>query len=63
MAQRRSKPPMASSFILRQFPPEADGKFDVVSEAEITQWRERLSQRFGIGEGRLRVVDDPVHAG
>ena len=40
-----------------QFPPEADGDFDVVSQAEIDTWREKLNERFGIGQGAVTDVD------
>lgn len=32
---------------------------DVVSPNEISAWREKLRVRFGIGEGKLRPLDDP----
>lgn len=40
-----------------QFPPEADGEFDVVSQEEIDSWREKLNERFGIGKGKLKSLD------
>ncbi len=40
-------------------PPEADGDFDVVSEREIAEWREKLNKRFGIGTGRLEAIEEP----
>lgn len=42
------------------FPPEADCEFDVVQVEEISAWRERLNERFGIGKGILVPVDDPA---
>ena len=39
------------------FPPEADGEFDVVSQEEISTWREKLNARFEIGQGKLRPLD------
>jgi hypothetical protein len=43
-----------------QFPPEADGEFDVVSTADIADWREKLSSRFGIGRGKLKSIEEPM---
>ncbi len=40
-------------------PLEADGDFDVVSEREIADWREKLNKRFGIGTGRLEAIEEP----
>jgi len=40
-----------------QFPPEADGDFDVVSQADMDTWREKLNERFGIGQGKLKLLD------
>lgn len=45
------------------FPPEADGEFDVVAEQKIAQWQEKLNARFGIGTGKLRVIEDHNTAG
>lgn len=45
-----------------RFPPEADGVFPVVPDAEIAEWRDRLNTEFGIGMGMLKVVDDPFVA-
>jgi hypothetical protein len=56
MAQKRSK---AVAGPAKRFPPEADGQFEVVPEAEIAAWREKLNARYGIGTGKLKVVDDP----
>lgn len=55
MAQRVKQPAMNGRG--EQFPPEADGEFDVVSEAEIAEWRAKLNDRFGIGKGKLRPLD------
>lgn len=41
------------------FSPEADVIFDVVPEAEIASWREKLNERYGIGTGRLLVIEEP----
>ena len=62
MAHRRSKATMMPGRTVQQFPREADAEFGVVPDAEIAEWREKLSRRFGIGQGKLRVIDDPVHA-
>tara|TARA_B100000949_G_C13956470_1_gene315094 strand:+ start:398 stop:547 length:150 start_codon:yes stop_codon:yes gene_type:complete len=45
-----------------QFPPEADGKFDTVSDEQVASWQQKLNQRFGIGAGRLKVLDEPKAA-
>ena len=45
-----------------RFPPEADGDFPIVPEKEISDWRERLNERFGIGKGRLRPIEEPAAA-
>jgi len=42
------------------FPPEADGDFDTVPTQKITEWREKLNARFGIGQGRLEVISEPA---
>ena len=57
MAQKMAKFTASAQF--RQFPPEADGDFSIVQEADICAWRERLSAEFCIGQGKLKVVDDP----
>ena len=44
----------------RRFPPEAEGDFDIVSEREVAEWREKLNERYGIGKGRLKVVEEPA---
>lgn len=59
MAQKLGKRGTAPA---RRFPPEADGHFDIVPEAEIAEWREKLNARFGIGKGKLKVIDDPARA-
>ncbi len=41
-----------------QFPPEADGDFNVVSEKKIAVWQKKLNDRFGIGSGKLEIVED-----
>ncbi len=43
----------------RQFSPEAEGDFDVVSEREIAEWRAKLAKRFDIGDGNLEVIEEP----
>jgi hypothetical protein len=42
-----------------KFPREADGDFSEVSLQEITEWREKLNKRFGIGQRRLVSVEEP----
>ena len=46
-----------------QFPPEADGEFEVVSDEAIATLREKLAERFGIGQGRLEVIEEPKSLG
>jgi hypothetical protein len=41
------------------FPPEADDDFDMVPDDEINALRERMRERFGIGEKRLIVIEEP----
>ena len=52
----------ATEMTHKQFPPEAADKFDVVPEADIVAWRERLNAQYGIGAGKLVVIDDPAAA-
>lgn len=59
MAQRLSK---LDAERADRFPPEADGQFDVVPTATISAWREKLNEKFGIGQGKLKVLDDPARA-
>lgn len=47
---------------VKQFPPEANGDFDVVSTETIAVWREKLSKKFGIGTGKLEVLEEPSNA-
>jgi hypothetical protein len=56
MASRAKQPAPNGGQV--QFPPEADGDFDVVSLEEIAALRKDLNQRFGIGQGRLKVVQE-----
>lgn len=60
MARRMVKHTAAAQF--RQFSPEADGAFPVVPEAKIVAWRDKLNAKYGIGVGKLKVVDDPFAA-
>ena len=55
----RRKVTQVSAAQPRQFPPEAEADFDVVPEAEIAVWRERLNERYDIGKGKLRPVEEP----
>ena len=59
MAQRLRKPGSGSDNH-RRFPPEAEGDFDVVSEREIAEWRAKLEERFAIGKGKLKAIEEPV---
>ncbi|MGH1414860.1 MAG: hypothetical protein ACRBB0_15335 [Pelagimonas sp.] len=43
----------------QSFPREADSEFEPVEDAKITEWREKLNARFGIGKGNLVVIDEP----
>jgi hypothetical protein len=40
---------------------EADGEFAVVDVKDISASTQKLNERFGIGSGKLRVVDDPIY--
>ncbi len=60
MAQRAKQPTASGMYV--QFPPEADGKFDTVSDEQVASWQQKLNQRFGIGAGRLKVLDEPKAA-
>lgn len=55
MAERAKQPPMNGRG--EQFPPEADGVFDVVPQEDIEVWHEKLNARFGIGQGKFRSLD------
>lgn len=57
MAQRLEKPDFVEK---STFPPEADGDFDTVPTHKITEWREKLNDRFGLGKGRLTVISEPA---
>lgn len=56
MAQRAKKPARGGQY--SQFPPEADADFGIVPVEDIASWRENLNVRFGIGSGRLKVIED-----
>jgi len=56
MAQKLAKHVSGSKITL---PPETDGDFDTVPTKKIAEWREKLSARFGIGQGRLDVISEP----
>ncbi|MBR9763892.1 MAG: hypothetical protein GYB53_10305 [Rhodobacteraceae bacterium] len=60
MAQRARQHTQSGKYV--QFPPEADEEFGLVSDSEIASWQEKLNKRFGIGEGRLKVVEEPATA-
>ncbi|WP_370285093.1 hypothetical protein [Pseudooceanicola nanhaiensis] len=55
MAHRAMKTAQGQNGV--QFPPEADGDFEVVKREEILAWREKLNERFGIGQGKLKSLD------
>ncbi len=55
MAQRAMQPTQNGGGM--QFPPEADGEFKVVPVAEISAWREKLNERFGLGKGEYESLD------
>lgn len=59
MAQKVGK---ARSGQKTAFPPEANGEFEIVSEAKIAEWREKLNERFSIGKGKLKVISEPSRA-
>lgn len=50
----------ASSPAAKVFPAEADCDFDVVKPEDIAGWKQRLTERFGLGTGRLVTIEDPV---
>lgn len=56
MAQKLAKPEFGAK---STFPPEADGDFDTVPTQKISEWRDKLNARFGIGQGKLSVVSEP----
>lgn len=60
MAQKLKK---HSSVYTTAFPPEANGEFGTVSTQKISEWREKLNERFGIGQGKLDVVAEPSMEG
>lgn len=60
MMANRAKQPVRNGANV-QFPPEADTDFDLVPEEQIAAWNDKLKKRYGIGSGRL-VVLDGVHA-
>lgn len=41
------------------FPPEAHADFVDVNEKDIAAWRVKLSERFGIGQGKLVATEEP----
>ncbi|WP_277024017.1 MULTISPECIES: hypothetical protein [Paracoccus] len=42
--------------------PEARESFDVVTEDKIAAWNSKLNDRYGLGRGRLEVLEDPAAA-
>ena len=42
-----------------EFPPEAYDDFSDVSDRDIADWRAKLSERFGIGNGRIVATEEP----
>ncbi len=57
MANRAKQP--APNAAMVQFPPEADGDFGLVTEAQVASWQTKLNERFGIGTGKLRIIEEP----
>lgn len=51
---------MAVQGARKQFPVEASEEFDVVADEKIVEWNQKLRERFGIGQGEMTVVDEPV---
>lgn len=45
-----------------QFPPEADSDFDTVPVEQIEAWQEKLNERFGLGQGSLKVIEEAKRA-
>jgi hypothetical protein len=45
--------------VAAEFPPEAYDDFSDVSDKDIADWRAKLSERFGIGKGRLVAIEEP----
>lgn len=58
MANRAKQPAGNGHYV--QFPPEADDDFDVVEAEEISAWQQKLNERFGLGKGRLTVIEEPT---
>lgn len=57
MAYRAKQP--APNAAMVQFPPEADGDFGLVTDAQVDSWQKKLNDRFGIGAGKLVAVEEP----
>lgn len=56
MANRAKQPAPNNANV--QFPPEADTEFDIVKPEQIAAWNAKLTNRFGLGQGRLTVIED-----
>lgn len=56
MAQKLRKPDNEQV----KFPPEADADFEIVSDQDIASWRADLEKRYGIGKGKLVVIEEPA---
>jgi hypothetical protein len=54
----RAKQPVPNAAMV-QFPPEADGDFGLVTEAQVEAWQKKLNERFGIGAGKLMSIAEP----
>lgn len=54
------KHPKVADHRLDRFPPEANGQFDVVPESEIDDLNRLMAEKYGIGEGRLEVIEEPA---
>jgi len=44
----------------RPFPPEADEDFAIVEEQKIVAWQQKLAEKYGLGTGKLVLIDDPA---
>lgn len=60
MNMRKTMAPASSQGKTKKFPPEADETFGVVLEKDVAAWREKLNATYGIGDGRLVVIEDPA---
>ena len=54
------KHPKVVDHRLDRFPPEAEGQFDVVPESDIDELNRLMAEKYGIGQGRLEVIEEPA---